>query len=301
MTSSFDDIKVSTHVFVAVTNLHIDLESLFRDLVITDVAIPPSLKKKKDIEDFLLSLHLPRGTFLRIQYVSRYRGISSLKKAKKDKDKPTKFFRNAVTIVMMISDKLINFKVPARGKLQLTGCKSESHAVECIKLFWEFLRTMQNPCFTLDGDQLSVTLRMVLTNKNFNFGFKIDREDLDKYINRCTQYNSLLELSLGYTGVNIKIPFKHENTSFLTLTCSPNGEWTEGSITYEDFMQTLPVKDRTKEKMKKRYNTFLVFHSGTAIMSGCSPFYMKSAYNEFTTIINNARKEIEENLVSIDF
>jgi hypothetical protein len=48
----------------------------------------------------------------------------------------------------------------------------------------------------------------LMTNIDFNVGFTINRENLDKYINSNTDYNSLLETSFGYTGVNIKIPMQ---------------------------------------------------------------------------------------------
>ena len=44
-----------------------------------------------------------------------------------------------------------------------------------------------------------------MTNIDFNVGFNINREELDIYINSSTLFNSLLETSFGYTGVNIKI------------------------------------------------------------------------------------------------
>ena len=49
-----------------------------------------------------------------------------------------------------------------------------------------------------------------MTNIDFNIGYIINREELNRYINEHTEYNSLLETSFGYTGVNIKIPVRQD-------------------------------------------------------------------------------------------
>jgi len=355
--SKFDDIKVSTHAFVVPTNnLEVDLEKMFELLPVPNITIPSHLKKRDAIEDFIFSLGLEPGTFLRLEYKQNIRGISSLKRVKKKSVRSVcvacssyinssslntcntcstrsfcstcgscvtcnpdsscnscntcrackhchvkqKYFRNAVTIVMTIPSKLVNFKVPRKGKIQITGCKSEDNAIQCIQLFWDALRKLGSSCYTLPSGSLEATLRMVMTNKNFKCGFFINREKLDKYINMHTHFRSLLELSVGYTGANIKLPFSQKNIPLTTLTCDQNGNWNKGSILYHDYLDTLSVKDRKKEE-ETRYNSFLVFHSGTAIMSGMMPEYMKDAYNQFTSIIHEARDCIEEKLVQPTF
>lgn len=292
----FENIKISTHVFVAsILNLEINLEQLFLDLPVHQVDIPLRLKKKKDIENYLFNLNLKKGTYIRVQYVNKIRGLTSFKRGKKSIANK-KYFRNAVTIVMMLENKLINFKVPQQGKIQITGCKSENHAIECIQFFWKTLQELGNTCYRWDSNELRVIIRMVLTNINFNCGFSINREKLDQYFNVHTKYNSLLELSVGYTGVNIKVPFEHRNTSITTMVFIDD-TWTKDTILYNDYLELLPEKERTKEIRKKRKNTFLVFHSGTVIMSGMSPEYMRETYNEFRSIITKSRPIIEEQLL----
>ena len=53
---------------------------------------------------------------------------------------------------------------------------------------------------------------------------------------------------------------------------------------------------KKKELNKKRWNTFLVFHSGNVIMSGLGKCYMKDHFDTFVKIIKSSRKEIEEKL-----
>jgi hypothetical protein len=136
-----------------------------------------------------------------------------------------------------------------------------------------------------------------MTDIVFDIGFNINRQNLDRYMNRCTAFNSLLETSFGYTGVNIKIPFSldPENTQITCLTWSDD-QWIQSYITYTDYLHDIPVKEKEKQLVKKRRNTFLVFHSGRAIMSGMTPQYMKPIYNMFTDIMKGARKEIEETI-----
>lgn len=292
--NKFEDIQISTHVFVAsMDSITIDLDKLFNQLPIHQVNIPVYIKKK-EFEQYVLDMKLKSGTCLRIRHNSKLRGARYLKKQKADKKQ--KFFRNSITIDMVLKDKLVNFKVPTKGKIQLTGCKTEEHAIECIKYFWDILQTLPD-VYTMTGKELYIVLQMVLTNKNFKCGFLINRQNLDQYINLHTEYNSLLELSVGYTGVNIKVPFECKNTPITTLKWNSESGWSKGIIMYDDYVNGLAEKDKVKELRKKRYNTFLVFHSGTAIMSGMTPEYMKQAYNEFTSIIQLARDNIEESLV----
>ena len=49
-------------------------------------------------------------------------------------------------------------------------------------------------------------------------------------------------------------------------------------------------------KKKKKYNTFLVFHSGNIIMSGMIEELMEPAFNIFQNIITDSKNLIEEKL-----
>ena len=78
---------------------------------------------------------------------------------------------------------------------------------------------------------------------------------------------------------------------------SYDGEkWCTNTIKYTEYLETLSDEARFKEDTKKRYNTFLVFHSGNVIMSGMVQKYMRPVFNDFVNIIKNARNEIEEKL-----
>lgn len=285
----FDDIQVSTQTIIALTNLRIDIQRMFDTLPVLSIPYPPTLKTKHDIENYLLRERVPFGSIVSIEFENNLRGFKILKSKKSTR----KFFRNAICIVMLIPGKLINFKIPFRGKIQITGCKSYTHAFDCIQYLWTYLN--RDPSlFILDGDVFQVFFNTVMTNINFDLGFRIVRERLDQYINTRTDFKSMLETSVGYAGVNIKIPFQHTKTQIHRL-CFRDQTWVHDIISYDDYLAHLNEKDARKERQKRKNNTFLVFHKGTAIMSGMCPEHMRDAYYKFIDIIqNDAREFIEE-------
>jgi len=221
--------------------------------------------------------------------------------------KRRKYFRNAITTVMAVDGKLINFKVPKQGKIQLTGCQREEQAIQCVQYFWNHVEKLipkYPQIVSIPGPRIDVIFRTVMTDIVFKLGFQINRENLDIFINRKTSFNSLLETSFGYTGVNIKIPYHHPNITLrrmITMTSHPQSDdqditnrWKHSEINYNQYLELLDHKERQKEIRKRRNNTFLVFYSGTAIMSGLTSEYMRDVYYSFVGLIHKARAEIEE-------
>ena len=135
-----------------------------------------------------------------------------------------------------------------------------------------------------------------MTNIDFNIGFLVNRENLDKYINVNTDFNSLLETSFGYTGVNIKIPMTNNIDIALDKLSYINNTWKSGNIAFSDYLNWIPPSDKQNFLKKKRYSTFLVFHSGNVIMSGMITKYMEPIYYKFIKIIASCKNIIEEKL-----
>ena len=148
----------------------------------------------------------------------------------------------------------------------------------------------------MDGTYFNVTFITVMTNIDFNLGFIVNREELDKYMNQSTKYNSLLETSFGYTGVNIKFPAHGYKNNALLPHITYRGSWTDEMITYDSYYKGLSEKDQAKTKQKDKYTTFLVFHSGNVIMSGLDKQHMEDTFTEFINIINDCKSVIEEKL-----
>ena len=290
----FDDIKVSTKTIIAFSNLEIEIENLFYKLPITSYIVIPKKRGRKRREDCPNpNEKLEPGSIITVKYQDNARGVDI--KAKKNK-KSKKYFRNALTIVMVIEkNKLINFKISKNGKFQITGCKNDEHAELCVKYFWNHLKDL-NEIYRINGDILKVLFLTVMTNIDFNIGFYVNREALDNYINTNTSYNSLLETSFGYTGVNIKIPMKIDPNMEISSIHWIESNWENHTIRYTEYLNGLSPKDLQHAKNKKKFNTFLVFQSGNIIMSGMIKKYMEPFYDNFFEIIENCKHKIKENL-----
>lgn len=289
----FDDISISTTTVIARTNLEIDLQTLFHQIPVFELEVPRTLKKKTEIENYILSLNAPEGSVITVEYKNQLRGFK-IKKRKQWVDEPKttkKYFRNAVTVVMILSGKFINVKIPHKGKLQITGCKKELQACKCVEFLWSHLKKIPKS-FMVEGNEMTFTIRTVMSNIVFNIGFDINREKLDEYINKNTHFHSLLETSFGSPGVNIKKPFKFEDKFVSRGTYRDEG-WVYDTVSYSKYLNMLTPKEKSKEINKKRNNTFIIFYSGSAIMSGMKPEYMRGEYNEFVSILRRARNDIE--------
>jgi TATA-box binding protein (TBP) (component of TFIID and TFIIIB) len=210
---TFEENKVSTKTIIAVTNLSLNIHKVFETLPITDyIVISKRRGRKKKTVVLDPNKHIPSGSIITLKFEDKIRGVD-LKKKKKSK-KQGKYFRNSVTIVMVIKQKKINFKLSRNGKFQMTGCKTDEQAEHCIKYFWKYIEKTED-VFTFNNKKshFEVIFVPAMRNIDFSLGFLVDREKLSKYINVHTAYYSMLEASFGYTGVNIKVPMKDDITT----------------------------------------------------------------------------------------
>jgi TATA-box binding protein (TBP) (component of TFIID and TFIIIB) len=299
---NFDDIPVSTKTFIAMTNLTIDIRKLFEFLPITDYIVVQKRRgrKKKSLESDPNS-DIPDGSIITLDLANEIRGVV-LKKKKKKETSSGDYFRNSITVVMALEGKKINFKISRNGKFQMTGCKHDHYAENCVKYIWSYIKD-QEDIYTIQkinnvSHPLRVTFIPAMRNMDFSLGFCLDREKLDEFFNTNTDYYSLLETSIGYTGVNIKIPIKKPITELQLkqLTCS-KGNWLEPKyVPYQYYLDTLKPKEQEKKLAQKRFNTFLVFHSGKCIMSSMCADFARDTYYEFLQIIKDNYKLFEEKL-----
>lgn len=328
---NFDSIKVSTKTFIVVTNMTLDIDKLFHFLPITDyILVPKRRGRKKKNEPADPNKNIRSGSIITLEYQHKIRGVDMKKKKKKNKKARGNYFRNSVTIVMIIGNKKINYKVSRNGKFQMTGCKCDEHAEDCVKWFWHYIKDTEgiykmnddhdngDNDYFVDSDSESdsdedtdpkpkqiPTLKAIfvpaMRNIDFALNFLIDREKLDEYFNVWTEYHSLLETSFGYTGVNIKIPLTKpiRELKLKQLCCVNGNDWREPTyVPYDYYLNMLEPKDVAKKLKKKRYNTFLVFHSGKVIFSGMEASFMRDTYYEFLDIIRECYHIIEERLDS---
>jgi hypothetical protein len=293
---NFDDVKVSTKTIIITTNMTSDIQYLYKNLPVTDYVVQPKKRgrrKKVVVED--PNKDIQDGSIITLKYLQNVRGAI----LKSSKSSSAGYFRNSLTVVMHVCGKLVNFKISENGKIQMTGCKEDSHAEHAVKHFYTHVSSLQtpsSPVYTLNGPRFYAVFFTVMTNIDFSLGFNVNRENLDQYINANTEYTSLLEASMGYTGVNIKIPLKKPtDLTFKWLEYNTTDQcWDENHVSYDKYLSILDDKERRKELNKERFHTFLVFQSGEVIMSSMHIKYMKEMYKEFINTIEKCIDSIKE-------
>ncbi len=304
VTPEFDRIPVSTKTVIGLSNAVYDISRLFNMLPVAPYTVIPKKRGRrshKNIED--PNKDLPSGSIITLKFFEKVKGVDLKKPKKKGSNR---YFRNALSVVIKVDDKLVNFKLSANGKFQMTGIKKHEHAVKCIKHLWDHILNLDDhTLYTLkEKEHVRVIIKTVMTNIDFSLGFEVNRENLDCYFNESTNYGSLLETSFGYTGCNIKMPIEgggssiYESLETIVLDISKT-EWSTETTTYEEYLDILSPSDKTKELNKVKHNTFLVFHSGNVILSGATRKSMEPAYNEFLKIIKDIKPEIEERLIQV--
>lgn len=296
---NFDDIKVSTKTFTTMTNLEIEIDKLFKILPVTPyVVVPTKRGRKKKCEKIDPNKDIKHGSFITIKHEGELRGVE-LKPKKLKPGKKTKWFRNSITIVIVL-DKRINFKVCRNGTFQMTGCKRLEHAELCVKYLWKYMKMHPDIYSFTRGKTLETLFIPSMRNIDFSLGFIVDREKLNTYIHEQKKIFCLLETSFGYTGINIKIPLKKDISTMKVKKMFYDKEveeWKEVWTTYKEYLDNLSPKERTTKINNVRYNTFLVFHSGMVIMSGLNDEFMRDIYYYFIDIIKDSYDKIEERLL----
>ena len=269
-----DEIKVSTKTIIASTNCCFDIVKIFHT--------------------FPLGMVVENGSVEIMYYQNEYKGVVSADFNPRKK----RSFRNAINIISVVDGKKVNFKLSKNGKFQLTGCKFEKHAITVVSSFIKnVFRHCRDSVDIVDKSKdISVYFQTVMTNIDFPLGFAVDRQKLDDIMNKNTPFHSLLETSFGYTGVNIKFPIQAGwwDLRIPVMTCHEDDleAWTESE---EKLSAMMEITDAIRAK--KKYNTFLVFHSGSVIMSGMTKETMRHDYNLFMSIMKTWKKNIVENLV----
>ena len=147
-----------------------------------------------------------------------------------------------------------------------------------------------------------------MQNLDFNLGFSVYRVKLDRFIHENTNYKSNFEPSVN-TSVNIKV--KSDTTidyNLLQITYVPveqektldlvyNSNIQKSFVSYKDYAELVQPK-RKKEskkeiKKKEKYHTFLVFTTGSIIMSSRGPD-MERVYSEVIDTLMKNREYFED-------
>jgi TATA-box binding protein (TBP) (component of TFIID and TFIIIB) len=289
---NFDDIEVSTKTFTANTNLIINLDKVFDILPIAEYTVVQKKRgRKKKTETVDPNKDIEYGSIITLKYQGKLRGVD-LKQRKTDKN----WFRNSFTTVIVL-DKIINFKVCKNGTFQMTGCKNKDHAIKCVQIIWEYIKDDPNLYKFTRGSNLEVLFIPCMRNVDFSLGFLIDREKLNKYMKEQTEFYCLLETTFGYTGVSVKVPLE-ENIQEMPITklSYKNNQWIQIQTTYQEYLNTLTIREQEIKLSNERFTTFLIFQSGKVILSSLTKAFAKPVYYKFLELIKKAYDEIEERL-----
>lgn len=294
----FKDIPVSTKTFVASTNLRINIYELYKKLPITPYTVIPKKRgRKKKEAEVDPNKDIPHGSIISVGCNGEVRGVV-LKKKKNEAANP-KYFRNAISVFIVL-DKMINFKICKNGTFHFTGCKERIHTEQCVSIIWNFINDYPELYKFKKGTEFSVMYVPCMRNIDFSLGFLVDREKLRNYISQEQGEECIIEETFSYTGVVIKFPLR-ENILELPIVKhsvwnSRRKKWSSRAATYQEYVDTLPPKDAKNKINKKRFHSFLVFHSGKVIMSGLTANIKKPVYDKFLRIIRQAYDHIEERL-----
>jgi len=318
--TDFSNLPISTKTIICLSNWNINIKMLYELLPVIDFTIQKKKRKRKNPEEKTAVDSIDYGSIVALKYEGKLRGNDIKQKGSpycfvKRTTSIKKYFPNSLTIVMMV-DKLINFKISNRGKFQFTGCKLNIHAEQCIKVLYSCIQKIYSTLTNeealnffslktnLESKVLSpielnpfVIFKTVMTNKDLKLDFTINRQKLDQYINEKTEYYSITETSQNYTGINIKIASNiPKNFDLKCMYVNDENIWNTKDVTYTDYLSLQTLKERKREVSKVKYHTFLLFYSGSVICS--TPFIdeMKTIYPVFINNIVKNKDEFEEKL-----
>jgi TATA-box binding protein (TBP) (component of TFIID and TFIIIB) len=300
----FEDIAISTKTVIGISNLKIDLEKFFNYMPITEFT--PQEKKrgrKKRIQIVLNHNNLPYGSIISVQKKREIRGACLKSKRKTETPSSNKdYFLHSVSLVIVLEDnKQINLKVSGNGKLQITGCKNDQHFINSVTCLYDTMNIVEKwtneKLYSLTyGDKLEVLFNTVMQNMDFNVGFKINRQKLDKFIEKHTCHTSIYEGSLA-TGVNIKVK---SNTAIEPVITKISYDGNDLQTTYSSYEEYNIMLNKKKETKKDKRHTFLVFSSGSVIMSSTGSG-MKEIYEDIVDIFIKNRKHFEMTTEEIEY
>jgi TATA-box binding protein (TBP) (component of TFIID and TFIIIB) len=271
-----ESIPVATRTIIADVNIQFDIELIF------------------DKVPFRVKIDNSPCTIVAMYYKSITKGDSSVFQQRKCDTA----FRNAVNIIFKVNNQMINAKVSKHGNFQITGCKVKEN---CYLAICYFLELCRNFCPDVilsysEASTISVIFYTVMTNIVFSCGYNIDKQKLNKLVAGNRTFYNLYETNFGYTGMNLKIPLSDSWRNFPIKKYIYSKEDMTWKISEMSFDTYFREKLKEKKKEKKRFNTFLVFHSGKIIMSGGCEENMVEHFLFFRNFIQENRKFIQEEI-----
>lgn len=303
-------LRVSTNTFIAITNAQIDTDLFFQYAPVCNYQRVEKSKyksssdrRKAQVDAVSTNKTLPKGSLIYLKKGKLSRGVN----VRRNKQSKKSCFLNSVSVDMLLEhDKIVNIKVSKNGKLQVTGCRTEQHFIDCVLSLYKLMKINQNRIGQVivsipDNANFQCIFDIVMINYQFDFGFRIDREKLDTYFNENTEFISMFEAFLN-PGVRIrKEALVETNDSLLKIELQENltaeSSIVKSKISFDQFFASLSLKDQDKALNRKKRHTFICFNSGNCILSSRGS-YMPEIYKQFVRIIYENRHVFEEKLKS---
>lgn len=195
-------------------------------------------------------------------------------------------FRNAVNIIVSFPSNNLNIKISTNGNFQITGCKKKEHAYQAIEYIITLIKETCPQLITKWTTPITITFKLVMTNVVFSCGYNIDKNKLNKVLREKSEFYNLFETNFGYTGMNIKMLLdkNHERTLYFSTYDYDTNFWNHRS------------ENINPNNTNKKFNTFLVFHSGKIIMSGACEELMLKDYIIFSKFLQDHKDHIIEQI-----
>jgi hypothetical protein len=257
----YDAHPVTTQTFVIYTDIFINGKAFFEHTSCVPILHKPRIDNKKMI------IHpeekVENGDIVFTHYCGREKGTSFKKGS-------TRKMRNCMTLIMVHWPKYYNVNISEKGNFQLTGCTSQEPVEFILTNIWNRLQGIPLSLKNAAAEaRCYITCRMC--NIVFKLPFCVNRKRLNETIKMWTSHISIYEPSVSYVGVNIKIESQVEKIEQVVVTkmiFSAEAPARVVRVPFSEYLDTLSAKEQIKKKSKSYKNSFLVFYSGTTIMSG---------------------------------
>jgi len=296
MITDFGQLKVSTRTYLLVSNIKVNLSFMFDNFAVDEDVVLPKRRRRKI--EAPATEYPPSGTIVGAKFGWKIRGIDVKRRSKVAKNKS---FRNSVSISMVCVDKILNLKFCSNGSIQCTGCRTDEQLDTAVRELWDINRRLG--CYEFSrGDFYEVLYVPVMRNVDFKIGFNVDREKLLNLIEGNPAYKDKMIVSnYMYTDVNIKIKIDRNIEDIqITKMRFKDGEWERQTTTYREYLSLLSERDREAKLSKEYYVTFMVFHSGTIILTAINEEYAREAFYYFLGFLNENKRNIREMISEAD-
>lgn len=285
-----------TTTVIAAANWVINHIAFFNYAEIVDLSEDPLENMKRS----RVKLSIPNGSILQVKYKDPYKIVHVRGYGTKD-DASKGCFSNSVSVVMYVG-KIIVLKVPPQGKIQITGCRTEKQVYSAMHAIWkciEKIRISHPEIVKLPADEAPrIIFHPVMNNINMILGFNVNKRKIHEFLYQDTEF-LIIPNDKKYAGVTAKLVVEGMKELPLVRHRYINGKWYVSNASWTDYLAMLTPKDRKKEEVADRYQTFLIFHSGKVIQSGPRYELMEDVFRYFIKLMNENRHKIEDLTVEL--